>query len=50
MSDETRKDERIEPVESESPELDDQVLEDVPGGTQDPNDTYVYNINNPSSS
>ncbi len=44
MADETRKEEGIEPVESESPELDDQVLEDVSGGvTKDPN---TYNNNN----
>jgi len=56
MADETREQEEgIEPVGSQSPELDDQVLEDVAGGAggvvQNPDgDTYnnkVYN-NNPS--
>jgi hypothetical protein len=47
MADETRKEEGIKPVgSSESPELDDQVLEDVAGGSQHPDDNNIYNINN----
>lgn len=43
MADETRKEEGIEQPEPETPELDDQVLEDVSGGAEEDSNNNINN-------